>query len=52
MYYKAVRENDGTYTIRQSKAGCSFHEIIMTGVRGCNVARIIARLHSDDYFRS
>lgn len=48
MYYKAVRENDGTYTIRSSKAGCSYHEIVYSGVRGCNVNRIISRLYMED----
>lgn len=48
VFYKAVKEADGTYTIRASKAGCSFHEIILAGVRGCNVNRIINKLYSSE----
>mgnify|MGYP000031099231 CR=1 FL=1 len=44
MYYKAVKENDGTYTIRASKAGGNY-EVIKSGVRGCNVARILNCLY-------
>lgn len=50
MYYKAVKENDGTYTIRGSKAGGNFSEIVESGVRGCNVNRRINQLHLDDLF--
>jgi hypothetical protein len=50
MYYKAVKENDGTYTIRESKAGLNY-SVIMAGVRGCNVNRIINRLYSEAYYR-
>ncbi len=42
--YKAVKENDGTYSIRYSKSGGNW-EVIKLGVRGCNVNRIIARLY-------
>lgn len=44
VYYKAVKENDGTYTIRVSKAGGNY-EVIRSGVRGCNVARILNCLY-------
>lgn len=52
MYYKAVRESDGTYTIRESKAGCSYHDIVYSGVRGCNVNKIINRLNNEDFYKS
>lgn len=42
-FYKGVRENDGTYTIRQSMAGLNW-EIALSGVRGCNVNRVINSL--------
>jgi hypothetical protein len=48
VYYKAVRENDGTYTIRASRSGCSYREIVKSGVRGCNVNRTINRLYRED----
>lgn len=41
--YKAVKENDGTYSIRYSKHGGNW-EVVKLGVRGCNVGRIIDRL--------
>lgn len=47
MYYKAVKENDGTYTIRASKAGGNY-EVIKSGVRGCNAVRIINSLYRQD----
>ena len=47
MRYKAVKENDGTYSIRQSQCGLSW-EVIMLGVRGCNVDRTINRLYRED----
>lgn len=48
MFYKAVKESDGTYTIRASKAGCNYREIIMIGVRGCNVNRVVNSLYKQD----
>ncbi len=50
MSYKSVKENDGTYTIRASKAGLNFSEIVKSGVRGCNVDRIINKLYMDDLY--
>jgi len=47
MYYRAVKENDGTYSIRQSRFGMNW-EVILMGVRGCNVNRIIDRLYRKD----
>ncbi len=44
MQYKAVRESDGTYSIRQSKYGGNW-EVLMLGVRGCNVNRVIGKLY-------
>ena len=38
--YKAVKENDGTYSIRYSKHGLNW-EVDRIGVRGCNVRRIL-----------
>ena len=39
--YKAVKENDGTYSIRYSKNGGNW-EVIKLGVRGCNINRTLA----------
>lgn len=47
MFYRAVKENDGTYSIRSSEFGGNF-TIVKIGVRACNVNRIIARLHKTD----
>lgn len=47
MRYKAVKENDGTYTIRASECGLNW-EIIQSGVRGCNVDRVINYLYKKD----
>lgn len=46
--YKAVKENDGTYTIRYSKAGLNYSEIVESGVRGCNVNRRINHWYSKE----
>ena len=46
MLFKAVKENDGTYSIRQSRCGASW-EVIMLGVRGCNVERVLNRLYCE-----
>jgi len=48
MFYKSVKENDGTYSIRESKAGANY-QVIMLGVRGCNVNRTINRLYAQAY---
>lgn len=48
MFYRSVRENDGTYTIRGSVAGLNYNEIVKMGVRGCNVNRTINKLHAQD----
>jgi len=45
--FKAVRENDGTYSIRYSQFGLNW-EVILLGVRGCNVSRTINRLYSQE----
>ena len=34
------KQNDGTYTIYRSNFGCN-SQIIMDGVRGCNVQKMI-----------
>lgn len=44
MQYKSVKEFDGTYSIRYSVMGGNWH-ILMMGVRGCNVNKIINRLY-------
>lgn len=44
--YKSVKQSDGTYTIYGSEFGLSW-EIVETGVRGCNVDRVINRLYLD-----
>lgn len=48
LMYKAVKENDGTYTIRYSKAGLNYSEIVESGVRGCNVNRRINHWYSKE----
>ena len=48
--YKAVRENDGTYSIRGSIAGLNYSEIVMTGVRGCNVQRVLTKLVLEQFY--
>lgn len=52
MHYKAVKESDGTYTIRSCTAGLNYNEIEMVGVRGCNVSRILNKLAAEEYYRS
>lgn len=49
--YKAVKENDDTYSIRYSKHGLSYHDVVQIGVRGCNVNRVIAALNAAEYER-
>lgn len=46
MLFKSVLENDGTYSIRSSRFGLNW-EVVMLGVRGCNVQRVLDRLHRD-----
>jgi len=48
MRYRSAKQNDGTYNIEESETGFSWH-IIQTGVRGCNVDRIINKLHRLDF---
>jgi hypothetical protein len=48
MFYKSVKESDGTYSIRESKAGLNY-QVIMLGVRGCNVSRTLNLLYAQDY---
>jgi len=50
MQYKAVKQNDNTYSIYQSQFGLNW-EIILTGVRGCNVSKVINKLHYQDLFK-
>lgn len=50
MYYKAVLEQDGTYSIRSSVAGANYNNVEHSGVRGCNVERVLRRLRSQDFF--
>ena len=50
MGFTSQREGDGTYSIWE----CGFtgkKDVLMTGVRGCNVSRIVNRLTSDRFFR-
>lgn len=42
--YKAVKERDGTYSIRYSNYGGNYN-IVKLGVRGCNVNRVINKLY-------
>ena len=51
MYYRSTKQRDGTYNIEQSRAGCNW-EIIYSGVRGCNVDRVINRLCFEDMYPS
>jgi hypothetical protein len=48
MRYKAVRELDGTYSIRASVMGMNYSEVCMLGVRPCNVNRVVNRLYTED----
>jgi len=48
VHYKAVRELDGTFSIRASVAGCNYSDILMLGVRPCNVNRVVNRLYTED----
>ena len=48
--FTSQREGDGTYSIWE----CGFtgkKDVLMTGVRGCNVSRIVNRLTSDQFFK-
>lgn len=49
MRYRESRQNDGTYNIESSQHGGNW-EIVLTGVRGCNVSRIINRLYFEDNY--
>ena len=51
MKYRSKKENDGTYYIEQSKHGLSW-EIIFTGIRGCNVNRLLNKLNHNDFMKS
>jgi hypothetical protein len=42
--YIAEKQADGTYNIRES----GFRDVLVSGVRGCNVDRIINGLIYDD----
>jgi hypothetical protein len=46
MMFKSVLENDGTYSIRCSRFGLNW-EVVMLGVRGCNVQRTINQLQRE-----
>lgn len=51
MRYKAVKELDGTYSIRASVMGMNYSEVLMLGVRPCNVEKTLARLNAEDFKR-
>ena len=42
--YVADEQSDGTYNIRES----GFRDVLVSGVRGCNVNRIIQGMLYDD----
>lgn len=46
--YSSVKQKDNTYTIYYSRFGLN-KEIVMTGVRGCNVNRVINKLYYQDF---
>ena len=46
MNYKSIKQNDGTYNILHSIIGLNW-EIILIGIRGCNVERMINKLYRD-----
>lgn len=48
MRYKAVRELDNTYSIRASVMGMNYSEVVMLGVRPCNVEKTLAKLNAED----
>lgn len=46
MRFKSVLERDGTYSIRSSRYGLNW-EVVMQGVRGCNVQRVLTRFYNE-----
>lgn len=46
MRFKSVLERDGTYSIRSSRYGLNW-EVVVAGVRGCNVQRVLARFYNE-----
>jgi hypothetical protein len=50
MHYKAVKERDGTYTIRESRAGLNY-QVLLSSVRGCNVTRTLNRLAAESFYK-
>jgi hypothetical protein len=46
MKYTSRKQNDGTYNVLQSISGLNW-EIILIGIRGCNVERMINKLYKD-----
>jgi len=47
MFYKSQKQNDGTYNILRSTFGLNW-EIVLIGIRGCNVNRMINKLYYND----
>jgi hypothetical protein len=47
MELKADKQSDGTYVIWDTDAG---REILFTGVRGCNVNRVISKMYWEELF--
>jgi hypothetical protein len=47
MTLKADKQSDGTYVIWDTDGG---REILLTGVRGCNVNCTISRLYREELF--
>lgn len=47
--YRAIKQNDGTYSISYSEYGLNW-EIVLIGVRGCNVNRVVNRMYFEDYY--
>lgn len=46
--FKAVKENDGTYTVYASQEGCSY-VLYESGIRGCNIKRKLDKLYDAAY---
>lgn len=46
MFYTYEKQNDGTYNIMFHQYPWSHGEIVKTGVRGCNINRVINSLYS------
>ena len=46
MFYTYEKQSDGTYYIKEHAHSWSHGEIVRTGVRGCNVDRVIDSLYA------